>query len=88
MGIEKRLEDCIPEIARVKELCRVPSISVGVLHEGKVAFMKSLGLRDVEQRLEANCDTSYLLGSVSKMFGSASIGILVEEGKMLWHNMI
>jgi CubicO group peptidase (beta-lactamase class C family) len=65
------------DIDRVKDLCRVPSISAGVLHEGKVIFMESLGLRDVEHKLEANCDTSYLLGSVSKMFASAALGILV-----------
>src|SRR2546423_1282806 len=78
----------MPEIARVKDLCRVPSISLGVLHERKVIFMRSLGLRDVEQKLEADCDSSYLLGSVSKMFASAAIGILVEEGKMSWHDTI
>jgi CubicO group peptidase (beta-lactamase class C family) len=78
----------MPEIARVKELCRVPSISVGVLHEGEVVLMESLGLRDVERALKANCDTSYLLGSVSKMFASAAVGILVEEGKMSWHDTI
>lgn len=78
----------MPDIDRVKELCRVPSISIGILHERKVVLMKSLGLRDVERKLEANCDTSYLLGSVSKTFASASIGILVEEGKMSWHDTI
>jgi CubicO group peptidase (beta-lactamase class C family) len=78
----------MPEIARVKDLCRVPSISVGVLHEGKVILMHSLGLRDVERNLEATCDTSYLLGSVSKMFASAAVEILVEEGKMSWHDTI
>jgi CubicO group peptidase (beta-lactamase class C family) len=76
------------DIDRVKDLCRVPSISVGVLHEGEVIFMESLGLRDVQHKLEANCDTSYLLGSVSKMFASAALGILVDEGKISWHDTI
>lgn len=75
-------------ISRVKELCRVPSISVGVLHQGQVVFMRSMGLRDVEGNLEANCDTSYLLGSVSKMFASAAVGTLVDEGKISWHETI
>jgi CubicO group peptidase (beta-lactamase class C family) len=61
---------------------------MGVLHEGKVVLMESIGLRDVERQLKASCDTSYLLGSVSKMFASAAVGILVEEGKMSWHDTI
>lgn len=76
------------DIDRVKDLCRVPSSLVGVLHADKVIFAKSLGLRDVEHKLEADCDTSYLLGSLSKMFASAALGILVDEGKISWHNTI
>ena len=76
------------EVGRVKELCRVPSISVGVLHNRKVIFMDSIGHRDVERNREANCDTSYLLGSVSKMFASAAIQLLVDEGKMSWNDTI
>src|SRR5271156_7071605 len=83
-----KLSPNFEDIDRVKDLCRVPSISVGVLHEGKVIFMESLALRDVEHKLEADCDTSYLLGSVSKMFASAALGILVDEGKISWHDTI
>ena len=50
--------------------------------------MNSLGLRDVERKLPANSDTSYLLGSDSKMFASGAVGILVDEGKMSWHDKI
>ena len=78
----------MPEIARVKKLCRVPSISVGVLHEREVIFMESIGLRNVEQEQKADCYTSYLLGSVSKMFASSAVGVLVDEKRMSWHDTI
>jgi len=61
---------------------------VGVLYKGKVVFQKSLSLRDIKQKLEANYDISYLSGLVFKIFGSANIRILMKEGKMLWHYMI
>ncbi|KAF4970344.1 hypothetical protein FSARC_2600 [Fusarium sarcochroum] len=72
------------EIDALREICAVPSISVGVFHEGRNIYTHSVGLRDVEKGLDATPETTYLLGSCSKGFLSASIGILVGEGKLSW----
>lgn len=65
------------EISEVQQICRAPSISLGVIHEGQIIFRRSIGLRDIEENLEANSDTSYLIASCSKLFTSAAVGILV-----------
>lgn len=70
------------------EIANVPSISLGVIHEGTVFFQKSFGLRDVDANLEANSDTSYLISACSNMFTATLVGILVREGKIAWKNPI
>ena len=60
-----RLEKAMGQIEEVMKICGSPSISLGVVHEGKVIFQKSLGYRNVDQRLEANSDSLYMMGSCS-----------------------
>lgn len=66
----------------------MPSISLGVIHEGRVLFQKSFGLRDIDADLEANSDTSYLISSCSNMFTATLVGILVREGDIAWNDPI
>ncbi|PLB34925.1 serine hydrolase domain-containing protein [Aspergillus candidus] len=83
-AIASRLEKAVGDIEEVMQICQAPSISFGVVHKGEVVLRKSLGLRDVEDRLEANPDSIYMLGSCSKMFTAAAVGHLVAQGKMDW----
>jgi CubicO group peptidase (beta-lactamase class C family) len=71
-------------ITQLRDICSVPSISLGILHYGEVIHMESCGFRDVEESLPANPDTIYLLSSLSKGFLSAAVGVAVSEGKMAW----
>jgi CubicO group peptidase (beta-lactamase class C family) len=48
----------------------------------------SIGHRDSGMALSANDDTIYMLGSCTKMFTSAAVGILVDEGKLSWSDRI
>ncbi|KAE8377059.1 beta-lactamase/transpeptidase-like protein [Aspergillus bertholletiae] len=84
----QRLKEAICEIHQVREICQAPSISFGVVHKGKVILRESIGYRDVERKLEANPDTIYMIGSCSKMFTSAALGILVDEEKVQWLNLV
>lgn len=83
-NILRRLEEAASEICQIKELLKVPSISFGIVHGGKVSYRQCIGHRDANQKLEANEDTIYMLGSITKTFTSAAVGILVDEGKLQW----
>ncbi|KAJ4386490.1 hypothetical protein N0V93_009387 [Gnomoniopsis smithogilvyi] len=69
---------------KIRSLCRVPAISIGVLHRGKLAFTDSVGVRDVGTDQKPDGDTIYTLCSISKTFVAAALGILVDQGKMDW----
>ncbi|KAJ5715358.1 beta-lactamase/transpeptidase-like protein [Penicillium malachiteum] len=82
--VVSHLEAAMSDVEDVMKMARVPSISLGIIHEGNLIFRKSIGLRDVENNLQANSDTSYLIGSCSKIITSTALGLLVEEGKLMW----
>ncbi|KAJ5947161.1 hypothetical protein N7466_000176 [Penicillium verhagenii] len=77
-----RLEAAIPQFEEAMKMAKAPSISVGVLYDGEIIFTKSIGLRDIGRKLEANSNTSYLLASCSKMFTSSALNILQSEDKL------
>lgn len=74
------------DVEGIRRICKVPSISFGILHEGETIFKESLN--DPESDKPANADTMYLLGSVSKMFLSSAVGIAVHDGKLDWKEPI
>lgn len=80
----RRLEECVPDICQIREICRVPSITYGVVHHGKVLSKQSIGYRDDDQTASPDHNSMYMIGSCSKMFTSAAVGILVDEGKLSW----
>ncbi|KAL4958565.1 beta-lactamase/transpeptidase-like protein [Aspergillus filifer] len=82
--IVQRLEDCLDQVRQIQDILQTPSITLGVVHQGQVVFKQSIGHRDVGNNLPADADTIYMIGSCSKMFTSAAVGILVDEGKLSW----
>jgi len=60
----------------------VPSASVAVVKDGKLAYTKAYGLADIASHRRATTSTIYSIGSISKQFTAASILLLAEEGKL------
>ncbi|RDW86475.1 serine hydrolase domain-containing protein [Aspergillus mulundensis] len=86
--LSKRLHQATSEINQLKEVFKVPSISFGVVHQGKVIRKQSIGYRDVDNRLNADPDTIYPISSCTKMFTAAGIALLVDEGKLQWQGQV
>ncbi len=56
--------------------------SVAIAQGDKVIYSKSVGCTDVEQGLQANVNSKYRIGSVSKTFTAVLVLMAVEEGKL------
>jgi len=67
----------------MKEL-KVPGLAIAVVKDGKVIYAKGFGYRDVEKGLRVTPDTLFAIGSCSKAFTAAALGILVDEKKIEW----
>ncbi len=60
----------------------LPSVSIAVVQDGKLAYAKAFGMADVAAHRLAKAEMLYSIGSISKQFTAASILLLAEEGKL------
>jgi len=71
-------------VEKVMKDWKVPGLAVVVVKDGKTAFAKGYGFRDVEKKLPVTPDTLFAIGSSSKAFTTTTLGILVDQGKLDW----
>ncbi|MDH4270612.1 MAG: serine hydrolase, partial [Candidatus Aminicenantes bacterium] len=63
---------------------KVPGLAISVVKGGQVMYARGFGMRDVRQGLQVTPHTLFAIGSCTKAFTAADIGILVDEGKVAW----
>src|SRR6185436_12651487 len=63
---------------------KVPGLALAVVKDGQIVYAKGYGYRDVKNGLKVTPETLFAIGSCSKAFTAAAIGILVDEGKLEW----
>jgi CubicO group peptidase (beta-lactamase class C family) len=71
--------------ARVLELMaaeQVPGLGLALIHDGKVAYLKAHGLRDVAKKLPLQVDTVMYGASLTKATFAYFVMQLVDEGKI------
>lgn len=61
---------------------RIPALSVGIVHNGKLVYKRGFGFADVESRESATPNTCYRIASISKTFTAVAIMQLAEQGKL------
>lgn len=66
----------------------VPSMTMAVVHKGAVVSMMSLGKKGGDSGGSPNEHTMYGIASLSKAFTAASVGMLVDEGKLDWDDKV
>ncbi|MDR3748522.1 MAG: serine hydrolase [Acidobacteriota bacterium] len=60
----------------------VPSASLAVVKDGKIAYLQAYGQARLDPRTPATPAMRYSIGSISKQFTAAAILMLAEEGKL------
>lgn len=76
---QKRIDDIARQIL---ETTGVPSASVAVVQDGKIAYSKAYGNARLEPEAAATSQMPYSIGSISKQFTAAAILMLQEQGKL------
>jgi len=66
----------------------VQGAAVAVVKDGEVVFSRGFGYRNVKNKLEVTADTLFAIGSCTKSFTAAVLGILVDEGKLDWNQPV
>ncbi len=75
----KTLEEKI-EAARAK--FGVPGLSLAVVKDGEVVFIKGFGYKDFDKKIAVTGDTQFEIGSATKAFTALSVLMSQEEGKL------
>ena len=77
------LRNKIDEIAHdVLKTTRVPSASLAVVKNGKIAYVQTNGDARLDPLTRSQPQMRYSIGSISKQFTAAAILMLAEEGKL------
>lgn len=75
------LREYVPQIL---ETWKVPGLALAVVRDGKVVLAEGYGYRDLEKKVPVTAETLFAIGSSSKAFTTAALGMLVDEGKLDW----
>src|SRR5450759_3891585 len=67
---------------QVLQATGVPSASVAVVKNGRLAYAKAYGSAKLEPRLAASPDMRYAIGSISKQFTAVAVLLLQQDGKL------
>jgi CubicO group peptidase (beta-lactamase class C family) len=70
------------EIWKVLSTGTASSATVAIMDEGKIVYSEGFGMRDREKSIPVDTNTQFNIGSISKIFTTAAILLLVDEGKV------
>lgn len=75
-------------VLRTMETFEVPGIAVAVIKDNQVVHSKGYGVSSLNTQQPVDEKTLFGIASNSKAFTGASLGILVEEGKLEWDSKV
>ncbi|WP_103074551.1 serine hydrolase domain-containing protein [Solilutibacter silvestris] len=69
-------------VAKALEDKSVPSVSIAIVKDGKLAYAQAYGVARIDQGLKATTRMRYKIGSNTKQFVAAAMLLLVQDGKV------
>jgi CubicO group peptidase (beta-lactamase class C family) len=66
----------------------VPGLAVVVVRDGRVLLAKGYGVRELGRPDTVDADTLFAAASTTKAMTCAAIGMLVDEGKLGWDDLV
>ena len=66
----------------------VPGVAITVIKNDDVVFLKTYGVKTKGGSESIDTNTLFAIGSASKAFTAASLGMLVDEGKLKWDDPV
>lgn len=84
----KRIADAIQKFRLLADSLRekrhVPGYGISIVYKDEVLVSEGFGYRDLENKIKADEETIFAIGSSSKAFTAMSLGILADDGKLGW----
>lgn len=67
---------------------KVPGLAIAVVKDGRIVFAKGYGVRELGKPAPIDTQTLFAIGSTTKAMTAASLGMLVDEGKLKWDDRV
>ncbi|TSJ62243.1 serine hydrolase [Starkeya sp. 3C] len=88
----ERIQAALPQLdamaARAVADGQVPGLSIAIVHEDEVVFLKGYGLREAGKSGAVDADTVFQLASFSKPISATIVAALVSEGVADWDDTV
>ena len=75
-------------VQRNRALFHIPGIAIAIIKDGRLILNKGYGLRSLRTKQAVTPQTLFGIASNSKAFTAAAVGLLVEEGKLHWDDLV
>jgi CubicO group peptidase (beta-lactamase class C family) len=75
-------------VAKALAAFNTPGAAVAVVKDGRVVLAKGYGVRRLGQRAPVDAHTLFQIASNTKAFTTASLAMLVDEGKLAWDDPV
>ncbi|WP_400079861.1 serine hydrolase [Winogradskyella sp. R77965] len=79
---DKRLKGIEKQFNSVLESTKAPGFAVAIVEGDKIIYAKGFGYSDYENKVPADANTLFAIGSSTKAFTSALLGLLREDDKL------
>lgn len=79
---DKRLKNVEKELNKILELTKAAGFAVAVVEGDKIIYAKGFGFRDYENKVPADANTLFAIGSSTKAFTSSILGLLRADKKL------
>src|SRR6185295_12307785 len=63
-------------------------LAIAAVKDGQLVFAKGYGVRELGKPEQVDSATLFAIGSTTKAMTAASIGMLVDEGKLRWDDPV
>ena len=67
---------------------KAPGIALAIVHNDKPVLMKGYGVKRLGAEDPVTPDTVFVIASMTKAFGTASMAMLIDDGKMTWDDPV
>jgi CubicO group peptidase (beta-lactamase class C family) len=86
--LEQRLERLVDELEQKRRELHVPGMALAVVKDDRIILTQGFGWADIAEQRPATPETNFAIGSATKAFNTALIGMLTDEGKMGWDDPV
>lgn len=87
-SVSDKRADFVEMIQKTMALGGIPGLSIAVVEGSETVFLEGFGVLSKNDTKSVDADTQMMIGSCSKIFTSALVGILVDEGLLAWSTKV